>query len=104
MVIVPEALFVKNHIVNTFDLPEIEALKATLRQRLLEIEGKDAATRQTQALACGLLRDSVCSALDGCPVMYLGANSERFRFVMVCLRILTVLYARFSPESEVFPS
>ena len=35
MVIVPEALFVKNHIVNTFDLPEIEALKATLRQRLL---------------------------------------------------------------------
>jgi hypothetical protein len=26
MVIVPEALFVKNHIKNTFDLPEIEAL------------------------------------------------------------------------------
>ena len=57
MVIVPEALFVKNHIVSTFDLPEIEALKATLRQRLLEIEGKDTATRQTQGLACGLLRD-----------------------------------------------
>ena len=104
MVIVPEALFVKNHLVNTFDLPEIEALKATLRQRLLEIEGKDAATRQTQALACGLLRDSVRSAHDGCPMMYLGANSERSKFVMVCLRILTVLYARFSPESEVFPS
>ena len=104
MVIVPEALFVKNHIVNTFDLPEIEALKATLRQRLLEIEGKDAATRQTQALACGLLRDSVCSAHDGCPMMYLGANSERSKFAMVCLRILTVLCARFHPESEVFPS
>ena len=76
MVIVPEALFVKNHIVNTFDLPEIEALKATLRQRLLEIEGKDAATRQTQGLACGLLRESVCSAHDGCPMMCRGANSE----------------------------
>ena len=40
MVIVPEVLFVKNHIVNTFELPRIGALKATLRQRLLEIGGE----------------------------------------------------------------
>ena len=76
MVIVPEVLFVKKHIVNTFDLPEIEALKATLRQRSLEIEGKDTATRQTQGIACGLLKDSVCSAHDGRPTMCRGAHSE----------------------------
>ncbi len=76
MVIVPEVLFVKNHIVNAFDLPETEALKATLRQRLLEIEGKDTATRQTLGLACGLLKDSLCSAHDGRSPMCRGAHSE----------------------------
>ena len=42
----------------------------------MEIEGKDTVTRQTQGLAFGLLKDSVCSAHDGCPTMCRGAHLE----------------------------
>ena len=40
------------------------------------MEGKDTATRQTQGLACGHLKESVCSAHDGCQMMCRGANLE----------------------------
>ena len=40
------------------------------------MEEKDTAKRQTQGLACGHLKESVCSAHDGCQMMCRGANSE----------------------------
>jgi len=76
MVIAPEVLFVKKHIESTFAAAEIDDLKETLRQRSREILGKDTAARQTLGVACGLLKDSVCSAHGGRPLMCRGAHSE----------------------------